>query len=136
MRTDHVDVEEKQQIALLAAKGKSQRAIAKAVKRDHRTVAKVLNDPGVIADKANIEERLADKFEQLTEAILDSVSEDDLLKASLQQKSISAATMLDKARLIRGQSNMNLAVIMANAVIEADRMATEELKAERPVGIP
>ena len=72
------------------------------------TGAKVLKDPGVIADKEKIEERLADKFEQLTEAILDSISEDDLLKASLQQKSISAATMLDKARLIRGQSTITL----------------------------
>jgi len=124
MRADRVDTQEKHTIAALAAAGKSQRAIARATGRDNKTIAKVLKDPGVIVAKANIEERLADKFEKLTEAILDSVSEDDLLKASLQQKAISAATMLDKSRLIRGQSNLNIAVIMANAVIEADRLST------------
>lgn len=120
MRTDRVDAKEKQTIATLAAAGKSQRAIGRATGRDNKTIAKVLKEPGVIVDKAKIEERLANKFESLAESILDSVSEDDLLKASLQQKSISAATMVDKARLIRGQSNMNIAVLMANAVIEAD----------------
>lgn len=117
MRTDHIDLEEKQQIAVLAAKGKSNRAIAKAVNRSDKTVAKVLKDPDIIVVKKDMEERLASKFEILADAILDSVSHDDLLKASLQQKSISAATMVDKARLIRGQSNMNIAVIMASAVI-------------------
>lgn len=119
MRTDKIDALEKQQIAVLAATGKSQRHIAKAVNRDHRTVARVLKEPGVITAKADIEARLADKFERLAEAILDSVSEEDLLKASLQQKSISAATMVDKARLIRGQSTQNAAVVMASAVILA-----------------
>lgn len=118
MGKDRVNVEEKQQIALLAATGKSQRAIARAIGRDNKTVAKVLKDPGVMAAKANIEERLADKFEQLTEAILDSVSEDDLLKASLQQKSISAATCLDKSRLLRGASteiiDLSIKGILAN----------------------
>jgi Helix-turn-helix domain len=124
MKTDRIDAQEKQKIAALAATGKSNRAIARATGRDNKTVAKVLKEADVINMKANIEERLADKFEQLTESILDSISEDDLLKASLQQKSISAATLLDKSRLIRGQSTMNAAVIMAGAVIEADRLAS------------
>ncbi|MBK5276251.1 MAG: hypothetical protein JJE30_14540 [Desulfuromonadales bacterium] len=47
-----------------------------------------------------MEERHAGKFEQLSEAILDSVSKDDLLNATLQQKSISAGVMLDKSRVI------------------------------------
>jgi IS30 family transposase len=126
MRNDRVDIEEKQKIAALAATGKSQRAIGRATGRDNKTIAKVLKESAVIAAKEKIEERLADKFELLTEAILDSVSEDDLLKASLQQKSISAATMLDKSRLIRGQSTMNTAVIVASAVIEADRQSSEK----------
>lgn len=116
MRTDRVDIAEKQIIATLAATGKSQRAIARATGRDNKTVAKVLKENDVIASKAKIEDRLADKFEQLTEAILDSVSEDDLLRASLQQKSISAATMVDKARLIRGLSTSNQAIVYASKV--------------------
>lgn len=125
MRTDRVSTEEKQKVAILAANGKSQRAIGRALDRDNKTVAKVLKEPGVIADKAKFEERLADKFEQLTEAILDSVSEDDLLKASLQQKSISAATLLDKSRLIRDKSTQNIAVVMASTAVEAGKQWTK-----------
>lgn len=121
MRADRVDVQEKQKIAALAAAGKSQRAIGRATGRDNKTIARVLKEPRVIVDRAKMEERLADKFEQLADAILDSVSEDDLLNASLQQKSISAGVMIDKSRVIRGQSNMNIAVILASAAIEAGK---------------
>jgi hypothetical protein len=121
MRAYRVDKEEKQHIAALAATGKSNRAIAKATGRDDKTVAKVLKEPDAIAMKLEIEERLAGHFETLAEKILLSVSEDDLLKASLQQKSISAATMVDKARLIRGQSTQNIAARCAQAVIESDK---------------
>ena len=117
-RTDHVDAIEKQQIATLAATGKSQRAIARATGRDPRTIVRVLKDPGVLEEKAKIEDRLATKFEQLAEAVLDSVSEDDLLKATLQQKTISAATMTDKARLLRGQTTSNIG-LMVRLVREA-----------------
>ena len=110
MRTDHIDVTEKQAIAALAAQGKSNRAIGKAVGRSDKTVAKVLKEPDAIMMKQEIEDRLAGHFEILAEKILLAVSEDDLLKASLQQKSISAATMVDKARLIRGRSTNNTSV--------------------------
>lgn len=121
MRTDRVDVEEKHQIAVLAAAGKSQRAIGRATGRDNKTIARVLKEPEVIVDRAKFEERLADKFDRLTDAILDSFSEDDLLKANLQSKAVSAGILLDKARTIRGQSTSNIAVIMASAVIEAGK---------------
>jgi len=117
-RTDHLDVIEKQQIATLAATGKSQRAIARATGRDPRTVARVLKDPGVLDEKAKIEDRLASRFEQLTVAVLDSVSEDDLSKASLQAKVTSAAIMTDKVRLLRGQTTSNVG-LMVRLVREA-----------------
>jgi lambda repressor-like predicted transcriptional regulator len=121
IKTERVDVKEKQMIAALAASGKSQRAIGRATGRDNKTIARVLKEPGVMIDRAKMEERLADKFEQLSEAILDSVSEEDLFNATLQQKSISAGVMLDKSRVIRGQSNMNIAVVLASVVIEAGK---------------
>ncbi|WP_136526824.1 helix-turn-helix domain-containing protein [Geomonas ferrireducens] len=117
-RSDHLDTIEKQEIAALAATGKSQRAIAKATGRAPKTIARVLKEPDVLDARAKIEDRLANRFEQLAVAVLDSVSEEDLAKASLQQKAISAATFTDKARLIRGQSTDNIG-IMARLVREA-----------------
>lgn len=104
----------------MAAQGWTVSKISRETKLHHRTVTRILQDPAIVAEKENIEERLADKFEELTERILNSVCDADLEKASLQQKSISAATMLDKARLIRGRSTSNLAVFLASAVMSAD----------------
>lgn len=117
-KIDHVDALEKQQIAALAATGKSQRAIARATGRDNKTIARVLKEPDVLEAKGKIEDQLATRFERLAVAILDSVSEEDLSKASLQQKSISAATMTDKARLLRGQTTSNIG-LMVRLVREA-----------------
>ncbi len=116
MRTKRVDAEEKQQIAILAAQGKSQRAIARATGRDNKTVAHVLRDPTVIAMVDEGKERLARKYYQLAETILDNVTYEDLEKASLQQKAIASATMLDKARLITNQSTANIATLFAMAM--------------------
>lgn len=110
---------EKHQTALLAAQGKSNRAIGRKLGRSDMTVAKVLREPEVIATKENIQERLAGKYEKMAEAILDSISEDDLLKASLQQKSISSATLLDKSRLINGQSTSHQAILL-RSIFDAD----------------
>lgn len=120
MPVKKIDKTTQRTVALLSAHGDSVSKISRKTGLHHTSVKRVLQEPAVIVDKAKMEERLASKFEQLAEAILDSVSEDDLLKASLQQKSISSATMLDKARLIRGQSSMNIAQILASAVIEAN----------------
>jgi IS30 family transposase len=114
----HVDTNEKHKIAELAAMGKSNRAIARAVDRSDFTVAKVLRDPAIVAVKEDIQTRLAAKYEQMAESILDSISEEDMLKASLQQKAISSATMLDKARLIQGSSTSNSS-IMLRAVMDS-----------------
>lgn len=126
MRTDTVDKIEKRQIVTLAATGKSKLAIAKAMGRDPKTIRNVLKNPDMMIVKADIEAKLACKFEELTSAILDSVTEDDLEKASLQQKAISAATMLDKARLIRGQSTQNVHSLHISAVIAADKAMAED----------
>lgn len=119
MAIKRIDRETQNSVALLAAHGASVTKISRETGLHHKTVKKVLQEPRVIATQAELEDRLASKFEQLAESILDSVSEDDLLKASLQQKSISAATMIDKARLVRGLSTQNSAVILASAVVAA-----------------
>lgn len=125
MQIKKIEKSEQRTVALLAANGASVNKISKQTGLHHNTVKKVLQQDDIVALKTDIEGRLADKFELLAESILNSVSEDDLLKASLQQKSISAATMLDKSRLIRGQSTQNIAVMMASAVIAAAEQDSE-----------
>lgn len=115
------DLKKKSEIAAHAAAGKSNREVARLSGVSDKTVAKVLRDPEVMALVADNQERLAEKYEQLAEAVLDNVTYEDLEKANLQQKAIASATMLDKARLIRGTSTQNIAVLMAQAVIEADK---------------
>lgn len=120
-----VTLEEKQTIAILSAKGRSNRSISREIGRSDVTVAAVLRKPEIVDLKIDIQNRLATKFEQLAEAILNAVSEEDLLKASLQQKSISAATMVDKARLIRGQTTNNASVFFQ--IVEASDRCDDEI---------
>lgn len=98
-------------IALLAAEGKTANAIAKIVSRDPKSVRSQLAKPEMVERISEYQERLAEKFEKLTDKILDNVSEEDVRKASLQQKVISAATALDKMRLLRHQSTNNISIL-------------------------
>lgn len=117
-----LDASEKKEIAILAAQGKTPHAISKLMNRSATTIKKYLKTPEVAAEKENIEERLASKFEQITERILDAVTETDIAKADLKSKMIAAGVAIDKGRLIRGQSTANMAVFMAAVVVEADQM--------------
>lgn len=112
--------EELHQVAVLKASGASPTRISKATGLHHGTVKRLLeSDAEVHALIEDAQHRIGAKFEALCERVLDSVNEEDLLKASLQQKSIAAATMLDKARLVRGQAtNISLQQIF-NLHVEA-----------------
>jgi hypothetical protein len=124
MKKESLTTEEKQKVLILSAQGLTNFAISKRLNRSHHTIKKEIVKPESQVQVADIQERLADKFEQLSERILDAVCDADLEKATLQQKAISAGVMLDKSRLIRGQSSMNFAVIMASAVIECERLSS------------
>jgi len=125
MAVKKLDIETQRTVALLSAHGKSTNKISKLTGLHHTSIKNILLQDNITNLKGDIEARLADKFEQLTEAILDSISEGDLLKASLQQKSISAACLLDKSRLIKNRSTQNLAVMCAAAVVEAARQQNQ-----------
>jgi hypothetical protein len=128
--------EERQRVNMLAAQGLTSNAIGLEIGRDRKTVLAHLQRPDAVVQVADIQERLASKFEELSERILDAVCDADLEKATLQQKAISAGVMLDKSRLIRGQSSINLAVIMATAVIEADRLSSARGTSFDPIESP
>lgn len=83
-----------------------------------------------MAVKEDIQQRLADKHERMAETILDSISDENLLKASLQQKAISSATMLDKSRLIKGQGQSTSSIILMAVPDTFRQMTSTEIEAE------
>jgi hypothetical protein len=105
-----LDTEEKAMIATLAATGKTPYSIGKEIDRDIRTIQAALKSEEVQGMVVETQERLGLKYQAVAEKILDSITETDLEKASLQQKSISSATMLDKARLALGLTTENIGV--------------------------
>ena len=79
--------------------------------RDRKTVLAHLQKPGNPEQVADIHSRLADKFEQMSERILDAVCDADLEKASLRDKAISAGVMLDKSRLMKGRATSHITIM-------------------------
>lgn len=114
------DLEEKKKIALLAAAGKSNRQIGREIGRAANTVKKHLQVPEVIADVQDMQLVLADRFEQTSLRALDFITDEKLDKSSARDLGILAGVCLDKSRVITGQSTQNVAVLIANAVIESD----------------
>jgi hypothetical protein len=96
MTQKHLSSREKTKILKLSAAGMSANTVGKQIKRNRRTVQKFLDEP---SSKAI----LADMYERLNRKILESVTAEDIEKATLQQKSVSAAIMTDKALLLRGE---------------------------------
>ena len=95
--------EQKAQIATLNAGGWSQNKIAKQVGRSRTAVKNALAEPEI--KKAVIDEKaeLAELYRSKARAVVTSISETDIGKASLQQKAISSGILLDKSLLLAGE---------------------------------
>lgn len=117
-RGTRLDDAERQQISVLRAQGKSPHAIGKILGRSENTVKSALKRPEVAAQVKDIQTRLADKFEAATERVLDAITDEDIQKAGLRDKSVAAGVLLDKSRLLRGQSTDNIG-LMVRLVREA-----------------
>jgi hypothetical protein len=63
----------------------------------------------------------ADIFAGIQEIVARSLTEEDIKKAGVRDRTILLGTLYDKERLERGLSTQNSAVIMASAVIEASK---------------
>ncbi len=111
-------LEEKEQIALLAAEGRTPNWIGKALSRDRKTVLTALQKPEtaelVEAKRAD----LADMYESMTRRLIDSITDNDIDKISAYQRVISSGVCTDKMRLLRGQSTVNLAAVFSRAMEE------------------
>lgn len=107
--------EEKQQAVLLAAQGMTAHAIGKNLSRDEKTIKKELTKPETALKVVDAQEYLAGLFEQRAVEYMESITTEDILKMDAYKRTLSAGIAIDKARLIKGQSNVNMAVVIASA---------------------
>jgi len=107
-------VAERETIVTLAASGASQNAISKSVGRSRHLVRNVLAEPEVQKAVGDEKQELAEIFRQKSRDVVTSISDTDISKASLQQKSISSGVLLDKSLLLAGEptTNINVQVLL------------------------
>jgi len=79
----------------------------------------------------SLKEHLYGKLVNAADSMIDAIDEDKLKKANIQQLSIGTGIMIDKARLISGESTENHAhVHIANIVIDLDNALRQKSKAK------
>jgi len=94
--------EERATIVTMAANGASQNKIAQTVGRSRGMVKNVLAEPEIQQQVQDEKAVLAEIYRSKARRIVESINEEDIAKASLQQKSISSGVLLDKSLLLTG----------------------------------
>ena len=116
MTREHLDTEEKAQITTMAADGQSPARIAKQVRRSHHTVKRFLSEPETQRQVRDEKAVLAEIYRSKARRIVESISEEDIAKASLQQKSIASGVLLDKSLLLSGEATENIDMLAHRSV--------------------
>lgn len=96
------NTEELATIVTMAANGVSQNKIAQAVGRSRGMVKHVMAEPEIQRQVQDEKAVLAEIYRGKARRIVESINEEDIAKASLQQKSISSGVLLDKSLLLTG----------------------------------
>jgi hypothetical protein len=105
---------ERERAKVLRASGKTPSAIAKGMGRSHHTLQKFLDKPEVQKQVSIQREELASMFDHVAHRVVSSVTPEDVTKATLQQKMVSAGIAVDKAALLRGEIpvTVNVSVLL------------------------
>lgn len=109
MTRQKLSSKEKTRILKMRASGESVVSVAKRVGRNRGTIRKFLDEP-------KSKELLADMCERRGREILAAVSAEDIARATLQQKLVSAAIAIDKMQLLRGNPTSINVSLMLEAV--------------------
>jgi hypothetical protein len=125
-------VEEQETIVTLAASGMSQNKIAQTVGRSRGMVKNVMADPEVQRQVTDEKAELAQLYREKARRIVVSIDDQDIAKASLQQKSISSGVLLDKSLLLTGDVPTFRVEILLAAVQEIrDQRRVQDDRAPR-----
>jgi len=135
-----LNMEEIEKAKALSALGRSFRAIAAELHKSPHTVKKVLTGSAQVVEEVKARKAdLAELFEERSRQTLDAVTPGDIEKASLLQKATSSAIFLDKARLLKGESTLNVSVDVLLGIakeLRREERAADELLAEKPERVP
>jgi hypothetical protein len=82
--------------------------------RSHHTLQKFLDKPEVQKQVSVQREELAGMFDHVAHRIIGAVTPEDVTKATLQQKMVSAGIAVDKAASLRGEipTTVNVTVLL------------------------
>lgn len=127
------------QIADLAlSKGLTQDQIAKLAGCSQQRISQLLRDVKTDPQTIAFRDNKADILESLQGKIINNISDDDLKKASLQQKIISSSVLQDKIQQIRGVATSlsdNQINILVNNVIN-NYVAPDKPQVEQDQDMP
>ena len=119
---------ERERAKVLHASGKTPSAIAKGMGRSHHTLRKFLDKPEVREQVGVQREVLAGMFDHVAHRIVGAVTPEDVSKATLQQKMVSAGIAVDKAALLRGEipTTVNVTVLLDLVQAIKEKRSAEE----------
>ena len=112
---------EKITIEARSANGDPPTRIARGLGRSHHTVQHHLAKPETQERVEDAKKVLAKRYEEEARRILDSITPEDITKASLLQKTTSSAICTDKSLALSGQA----ASIDVHVLLEAANMVRE-----------
>jgi IS30 family transposase len=113
--------DEKIRIEALSANGDSPSRIGKKLERSHHTVQHHLAKPETQARVEDAKKILAQRYAEEARRILDSITPEDITKASLLQKTTSSAICTDKSLALSGQ----VLSVDVHVLLEAVRVVRE-----------
>jgi predicted transcriptional regulator len=129
------NTEERAKIVTMAADGASQNKIAQAVGRSRGMVKNILAEPEIQQQVRDEKDVLAEIYRSKARRIVESINDQDIAKASLQQKSISSGVLLDKSLLLTGDVPTFRIEVLLAAVAQVKEMravqSAEEMEAVR-----
>mgnify|MGYP003985447871 CR=1 FL=1 len=117
-----------QTLQILRASGLTYNAIAEQINRSPKTVKKATLDPMIASGIKEIQEELSDAYEGLARRMIDSISDEDILKINAYQRCISSGVATDKMRLLRNESTENISMQTISATAENLKSRREALE--------
>ena len=112
-------VQEVEKAKVLFASGLTYHAVAIELRRDPKTIKKVLSTPEVVAEVQELKAEIANLYEDLSKRILVSISDEDIKKANLRDRLISAGIATDKSQLLKGGSTQNILIGLRMFMLKA-----------------
>ncbi|MGA2250995.1 helix-turn-helix domain-containing protein [Terracidiphilus sp.] len=135
LKGEPLTTEEQERIKVMAADGVSLKRIGQRLGRSPHTIKRFLAEPEIQRQVQDEKAVMADIYRSKARQIVESISEGDIAKASLQQKSISSGVLLDKALLLTGDMPTIRVEILLGAVAQAKEIqearAAEAMEAVR-----